>query len=89
MEVSKMPHVSVTVHYKNNQSTMVQTEIRRNPQETTEIKTTTDTRITAKITQEKRRIENRIKELNNEHNRLDRQQSSLITSDVDGINVVV
>lgn len=90
MNVSRMPHISVSTHYKNNQSTMVQTEIHRDSQATTEIKTTTATRTTSKITQEKRRIENEIKELSNEHDKLDHLESLQLTaSDTVGVDIVV
>ena len=79
MNIAGMPQVSVATHYNTNRSVRVQTEIRREPQATTEIKTTTDTRTTSKITQEKRRIENEIKALSNEREMLDRLESQTRT----------
>jgi hypothetical protein len=90
MNVSRMPHISVSTHYENNQSTMVQTEIHRDSQATTEIKTTTATRTTSKITREKRRIENEIKKLSNEHDKLDQQESLQVASyDPGRVNIIV
>ncbi len=87
MNVSSPPQVSVSTQYQNNQFTRVQTETRRDSQATTEIKTTTATRTTSKITREKRRIENEIKELSNKHEKLDRMES-LVQADTRKVDVI-
>ena len=89
MNVSSMPQVTVSTHYQNNQSTRIETEIRRDSQATTEIKTTTSTRTSSKITEEKRRIENEIRELSNQHEKLDRLESLQVTTDTGGVDLVV
>ncbi len=87
MNIPRMPQVTVSIHYKNSQSTSVQSEVLRDSRSTTEVKTTTATRTTSKITEEKRRIENEIKALSDERERLDRMESRTDTGT--GVDVVV